>query len=890
MKISFENYNSNTIQNAKSAYSKDFGVSVKGIGSQTDITASLENSNTYEGTKKKSMAEFKNDLDAVDIETTQDAMAVMSNCMSEEDFGEMIKSGKNPASVEITDGVSIVDHIKLAVAKSGKNVAGYTDTLDPEQIEKMTGLRSVAEDAAELDITLTEDICEEIKKAVEEISDVTEMTEGMKKIFVTSESELTIDNLYLAKHSACVDTKEQGSDYFMIEAKGYLAKKGEELNPEELTEEVKELLSNLDIEVTEENVEASVWLVENSVPVTEENIERVKEVESVILPITEEKLSKVIAIAVSEGKEPKNADVTKTENVYTEAVRLTEEMAKLVDEPFVKATRILEETRLKMTEEANLMLLKSNYHIDTKDLEGYVEALKNIENSKEFKEVSELADVTKTVDSIKEMPAAVLAPIASRIDVVTLEEVAFEGNQIKERYEKAGIAYEQVQTEVRKDLGDSIKKAFRNVPEILKELGLENTKENARAVRILGYNSMAITKESVDEIKEADKKLSKVVERLTPQDTLTLIREGKSPIRMSVDELNKYLDSKTDNEKEEIEKYSKFLYKLERDNEISEAERRDYIEVYRFFHQIEKTEGAALGSVINAGQELTFSNLKTALKTAKHRGMDVTVGEVYETLVNAPEGDSLEADWISHKYAQMKEALNAPTETVTELVQNAVPVTAENLEAAFRLRKNRGEAFKKATAASKSQAKEKALSFANDLNEKAEAVNSYDEIISECKAAVYEECMMSDSYMDVRALQLTHMQLTVAKAYSVNENYEVPMEIGGEVSSVNVKVVHNSKEDPNVVISFETENLGRVSARLAKENGEITGYIACNLKESVSKLKNVADTLSTKVSVVWSQTSDTDLTLSKIPVRENDTASVSELYGVAKQFLTSMKG
>ena len=61
-------------------------------------------------------------------------------------------------------------------------------------------------------------------------------------------------------------------------------------------------------------------------------------------------------------------------------------------------------------------------------------------------------------------------------------------------YEKAGEAYETMGTQVREDLGDSIEKAFGNVAEILAGLGFEDTEANEKAVRILGYNSMDITK------------------------------------------------------------------------------------------------------------------------------------------------------------------------------------------------------------------------------------------------------------------------------------------------------------------------------------------------------------------------------------------------------------
>lgn len=887
MKISFDNQSLNKLNNLTKAYSTDSCGINTGIGSSYDISNSNEDARSYEG-QKTSFSKFRDSLKDVDVKNTQDYMTFMAHSVSEEDFSKMMKEGELPASIPAEDMVTIVDRIKLAVAKSGKEIEGYTDTLDEEKIMAMTGSRTISAVAKEEDVSLDEESCKEIKEALDEIKEIDSINDGMKKFIVGNELELTIDNLYISKHSACENVKEQGSDFFYIEAGGYLAKKGTDANVTETKEEVETLLNSIGVESSKENVEEGIWLVNNSLCVNEENIEKLKELDNIEFPLDDKAIEKAVCIAISEGKEPKEARINESENIYDKAVRVTNELAEQIEKPYIKATRMLEEVRLKMTTEANLLLLKSNVAIDTKDIEAYVSALKKLEESDEYRFVSKVSRAVETVETVKNLPASVIAPVSTRISEITLNEIADEGIKIQKRYEEANIAYECVSTEVRRDLGDSIKKAFRNVDEILESLGMEKTSDNQRAVRILGYNGMAITKESVDTIREADRKLQSVISRLAPSDTIALIREGKSPIEMSIDELDKYLSEKKEPKEEEMEKYSKFLFKLERDKDITPAERHDYIEVYRFLHQMEKTEDAALGSVLNAGVELNFENLRTAMKTTRHRGMDVTVGEVYKTLVSV-DGE-LEAQWVSGKYDDMKEALSAPEETVTELVMNDVNVSAENLEAALQLRKKRGQAFKRATEGKDSKVKRDALAFSDDFSEET-AKQDYEKLSLECKDAVYKECMEKETYVDVRALQLVHRELSVAKAYSETENFEVPVEIGGEITSINVKLVHNLKEEPNVVISFETEELGRVSARLTKAEGEVSGYIACNLTETVKKMEACADILGKKVSVVFSKNSDTDLTLAGIPMRENtDEVSAKDLYETAKTFLKSMKG
>ena len=167
----------------------------------------------------------------------------------------------------------------------------------------------------------------------------------------------------------------------------------------------------------------------------------------------------------------------------------------------VHATRVMEEVRLKMTNKANLMLIESGFSIDTKDLEAYVEALREVEKMPEYQESKAVSDVKETINDIKELPAAFIGKMLSVIPDADLLTIKNEGNKVKASFEAANIEYEKMFTEVRKDLGDSIKKAFRNVDDILSETGLEINESNRRAVRILGYNSMEITKESVNDVR-----------------------------------------------------------------------------------------------------------------------------------------------------------------------------------------------------------------------------------------------------------------------------------------------------------------------------------------------------------------------------------------------------
>ena len=178
-------------------------------------------------------------------------------------------------------------------------------------------------------------------------------------------------------------------------------------------------------------------------------------------------------------------------------------------------------------------------------------------------------------------------------------------------------SYEGSSTEVRRDLGDSIKKAFAgSVDSLLSSNGLELTEANRRAVRILGYNSMEITAENIEEIKFFDAKVTGLIERMTGPVVMTMIRDGINPLECTVDELDAKVSSIINEQGNTLEqKYSEFLVRMEETNSITENERNAYIGIYRLLYNVEKDDGAAIGSLLNSGRELTFGNLMTEART-----------------------------------------------------------------------------------------------------------------------------------------------------------------------------------------------------------------------------------------------------------------------------------
>lgn len=311
----------------------------------------------------------------------------------------------------------------------------------------------------------------------------------------------------------------------------------------------------------------------------------------------------------------------------------------------IKAKRQLEEIRLKMTLEAAGQLSKKGFSIETEQLSKVVDELKKLEDTyyqNLLKEadadvtdlsVQTLKDTTQGIEKLKYMPCSVLGKTLSERNSQTITGLLSEGSKLQAEYAKAGEAYETMATVPSGEYGDSIKKAFANADSLLSEMNLDNSDENNRAVRILGYNQMEINEASINQVKAYDQQVTDLMQNLQPSVTVRMIKEGRNPLNIPVSELNDTIyQIKEEQGITSEDKYSTYLHNLEKTDGITSEERKAYIGIYRLLYNIDKSDGSALGSVIKAGREVTLGNLLTAVQTSKKGTIDAAVNDDYGTL------------------------------------------------------------------------------------------------------------------------------------------------------------------------------------------------------------------------------------------------------------------
>ena len=662
--------------------------------------------------------EKKTVIDEIEQSGSMDAgerkaqMAVLAETTSPEDYEKMQEDGFSLDDTTSNKIVTVTDKIKAQLAKAGVDISKFGDDLDLEQLAQITGSPELAVQIAnslrEADLPLADDNFKQIAETVNMADSLSALDDGAVKYLIDNRLEPTVRNIYFAEHSASA---------------GYIPAEQQDISS--FLPQVKNVIASAGLEVNDDTIATSKWMLENDIPLTKENLTYAQALRQTGLTTGAEDIAALAAEAVSEGKSAQDAVILSgytwmeqaKDAVDTVENATDEDLAYIVEkglpltldslreaaanrtsgtaasesqtvgtvasseaqsedaaqsianesytpkgQQLLTARRQLEEIRLAMTVEANYRLLKQGVSIDTEPLVKLVEQLKDQENAYyknllisegvdvNDEQVELFREVDKKVSDMRYVPAYVLG--MKDAEVSTINGVHKAGMELKSSFEKASQQYETLMTAPRTDLGDSIQKAFRNVDDILNDLDMELTDENRRAVRILGYNSIEITQDSVFQMKAADEEVQRVFKNMTPAVVTQMIKRGINPLEMDFTSLNREAENIKSEEsgREDNRRFSEYLWKMEQNHEISEEERSSYIGIYRLIRQVENTDGAAIGALIQQGSPLTMKNLLTAVRSEKRSNkMDYSVDSDFNGVSGTSNGSSI-TDQIEAAY------------------------------------------------------------------------------------------------------------------------------------------------------------------------------------------------------------------------------------------------
>lgn len=655
-------------------------------------------------------------------------MVVLSNTLSADDYRELQKEGFSLNDTDSHTIITVTDKIKAVLAKAGVDISAYGDELDMDELEQITGSSAVARDIMQklktADLPSGEDQVKDVQAAYTQAASMDGLSDETMDYLVRNQKEPTIENVYKAQYSggsSRMVSMEDASEQY-----------------DDLENQIRQILNEAGIDPDTDSINLGKWMIANDLPLTKENITYLQQLSELSGKMADPAGDKEWIVdaeiqAVEEGKSASQAylipgyslidQANDAKNVidqandddirfcqshdlpltianlkYAQSTRNTTDSGNNTsDAAFITAKRQLEETRLMMTTQANYALLKKGISIDTAPLEELVSQLKEQENAyhaqllgeSQSVDVSEkavqLTESSVMIERLKMQPAYVLT--LENVKNPTIRSLDAAGSALQSALKQAGQSYETLWTAPRKDMGDSIQKAFQNVDDILKDLGMETTEANERAVRILAYNQSELTEENIKTIRQADETVQRTFSSMSPAVTLEMIRRGINPLDMDLTELNETAeDIRQDLGYEDHERFSKYLWKLERKNAITEEERTSYIGIYRLINQVDQTDGAVIGALIGQGADLSMRNLLSAVRTHHKNNMDYSVDDEFDGVSGKRTGmaidEQIETAYQSYCIKDIKENLS-PIAFSSETMKDWEDMTPDQMKEAL---------------------------------------------------------------------------------------------------------------------------------------------------------------------------------------------------------------
>lgn len=904
-----------------------FGVSLEKTGQFTGINQDY----TYGKNSDESMEMGKQEVPTNQklAEFMNQNIEKLSELVTEEDYSQIAELGLAPDKEDPTTLVTVYERIQIQLATYGEG-SDTSLNISAEKMEKVLGSKAMAE-------------------AVKMAEDVTELSDGAKKYLLKNELEPTIENVYRAVHSTSGNgtSAEAGMD-------GMTSSQGTSLRDEEwnsLKDNVSELLDQAGMDVSEENLSQAKWLLENKLPVTKDNIIKLNELESMNSESAQDVIKTNIAIALVLGMEGTDAYVTEnwisakeisetkeaidsvTDDTIYDIVEAEKELnaaniktygeskndngtgaeknRDFENQKFIQAKKVILEARMVLTSSSLMGMQKLGINITYTEISVMVAETEQQNNeffgkffsdseNTTLESTNAVSSLTEIMKSMSQIPSSVMGNVYREEIEFNISSISEESTMLQMKYTKAEITYEAVGTEVRRDLGDNIQKAFASLDGILSGEGIEVTEDNRRSARILAYNQMEITKESVEKMSKLMTELDDVRDNMTPKTAAYLVENNVDILHTDIRELNKKLENINEQITEDTdeENFAKYLWKLEKSGNISEENRARYIDIYRTLNMVGSQESSAIGAVSAQNAEMTLGNLLSAVKSRGKAGMDISVDKTFG--FNTAEDRAMEVRYTKEAmddYMDEIKKYSVSEETAITMLEGGHKVSIENIMSALEVTTPGSELRKYLLD------KDKAKKILDRFNSREEAAEAFDEL----EESENEETakMMSDtngidiSYEKAKARIQIQKDIKFMANSARNESYHIPVDIDGESVNVRVSLV-KSEGAGKVEISMNSQEYGMVKcdiiSRSAKDSYNVNAMVYCENEELVIKMEASRELFAKNINL-FMENVDFNMEVvkgSKIAEyheQNSENAGVDNgyLYRIAKTFIKSVK-
>lgn len=964
------NVKSNTNANDNNSVAAAFeSCSVSGLKKTTNTQNTIQSAKALMQEADEIIEQLKQSA-----ETAQGSLDALFKKLSGADCVKLDEEGFGLNDTEPEKIITVVERIKIMLAAYCEGYQMTGQSIDMDKVKEVVGSASLANAAADrlsgYDVLATQENLQDMEETFDKLQNIGELTENSKLYLVKNNQEPTIENVYNAQHKSAKQPEHTG------EAKALSSEDWEELKPQ-----VEKIIKKAGLEVNEQNMNNARSFMEQDIPVTEENLRYKAALDAVDMQVFNDedgaqKAFDAMAAVISDGKPAKEAYVIEEPSDWKEtanaintinaadetdvcevirsgrelnAANLSEsvnnnihddakraEYIKSMTRKELESYRKLEELRILMTAEAGLSLARQGFNLNTEPIINLVEELKQMELAWADEAADEVFEIRRAVYEIAEAPVdfigAMLFENGGGADItaaVTIEAFAETGHSFRQRYREAGQTYEAVGTQVRPDLGDSVSKAVsRSTSELLESLGLEDNKANRDAVRILGNNEIKINKENIDRVKELYESLKSLVKNMTPDAALSMIRDGINPMKSDINDVNSYLAQINQNN-DKSEKFSTFLYKLDRTKGITEEERKQFIGIFRMMNIFTKDAGKAVGTLLRQGADITMANLMAAYNSRKAAGIDTRIDDTvgmaeitgnlnyYNTLFEAQKetitprtlklandeekidersvegffeavGDNYdlqeEAAYCEDYLAELNDIREADEAVLRELCRFDSPISIAGIRAMQEIMQSGwdSQALKRLSR----QEKTRAMEMLDKLDDEGEMEAIRKELEKGAGEDMESALNNSENRDDIETLRMRSHMIYMVNDMARQHDYRIPFENNDKMGTIHLQLVHDEENAGRISIDVETEEIGRmhIEARVSEEEVFVfavtdkdSGLLNEKLSDAADKIPNM--TYSISKSDVLPQTS--------LSVSSKDIPTKS-LYNIAKDIIKSV--
>lgn len=642
----------------KTVKSEGVAGSFAGVVISGGVTAATDN--TYEGLLKEA-DDVKSQIMASASGAKLSLKALMMK-LSGADAVKLDEDGFNLTDATPDDMVNIIEKIKIELAMHSDDYVNYGTAVSKDKIESVTGSAATAASVESrmqgADIAVNDESVAEVKGALEKSRELKLLSENTKNYMVANGIEPSIAGIYQAQAATSSSISAEGVTI------GKYANAISDADFEALRPGIEKIIASAGLEVNDKTLADARAFIDAQIPVTKENLEYKAQLDAIdiekIQADPDEMLNKILDNMKLGGKAENTlvtgspiddirtaldtinrAEYADAANVVSKGETFTIASLKLemdarsfsieysaasvstgnsevrnqasdVQQAADKAYDTLVTARVLMSANASIYLVKNNISILTTPIDELNSMLMEYEQADGMYAEAQIAytdvlEARKTLNEIVRNPARVFASM----------------------FDKMNETYEAVGTQIRGDLGDSLKKAVQgSADDIIKELGLEGTDEDKEAIKVLAANNMDMTKENVETVKSVNAMINNLIKNMKPETVLNMIKDGVNPMNASIEEVNEYLTEANDKaSKDNEEKFSKFLYKLDRTNGITKEQRKQFIGIYQMMNIFTRDAGVAAGALIKQGAEVTMNNLMTAYNSRKHYDMDAVIDD-----------------------------------------------------------------------------------------------------------------------------------------------------------------------------------------------------------------------------------------------------------------------